>query len=149
MKSATSAQRPYQEVGAMIRDLIIKTPYNPGERLPPEREIAEMLDVTRTVVREALIMLEIKGLVEVRRGAGIYVLDNSGSTLDAKTVAIISFALCGFANFGSIGVVVGAFSAVAPHRAPEIAQLGLRALAAATLSNLMSATIAGFFIGLA
>ena len=45
----------------MIRDLIIKTPYNPGERLPPEREIAEMLDVTRTVVREALIMLEIKG----------------------------------------------------------------------------------------
>ncbi|BDZ00830.1 hypothetical protein MUTS16_19030 [Escherichia coli] len=61
MKSATSAQRPYQEVGAMIRDLIIKTPYNPGERLPPEREIAEMLDVTRTVVREALIMLEIKG----------------------------------------------------------------------------------------
>lgn len=79
MKSATSAQRPYQEVGAMIRDLIIKTPYNPGERLPPEREIAEMLDVTRTVVREALIMLEIKGLVEVRRGAGIYVLDSSTS----------------------------------------------------------------------
>ncbi|SPW47748.1 uxu operon transcriptional regulator [Escherichia coli] len=52
----------------MIRDLIIKTPYNPGERLPPEREIAEMLDVTRTVVREALIMLEIKGLVEVAPG---------------------------------------------------------------------------------
>ncbi len=51
--------------------------------------------------------------------------------------------------FGSIGVVVGAFSAISPKRAPEIAQLGLRALAAATLSNLMSATIAGFFIGLA
>jgi nucleoside transporter len=72
-----------------------------------------------------------------------------GGTLDVKTIAIISFALCGFANFGSIGVVVGAFSAVAPQRASEIAQLGLRALAAATLSNLMSATIAGFFIGLA
>ncbi|MGK3610895.1 nucleoside transporter C-terminal domain-containing protein [Escherichia coli] len=54
-----------------------------------------------------------------------------------------------FPNFGSIGVVVGAFSAISPKRAPEIAQLGLRALAAATLSNLMSATIAGFFIGLA
>ncbi|MFO6426662.1 nucleoside transporter C-terminal domain-containing protein [Escherichia coli] len=66
-----------------------------------------------------------------------------------KTIAIISFALCGFANFGFIGVVVGAFSAISPKRAPEIAQLGLRALAAATLSNLMaSATIAGFFIGL-
>ncbi|AWT20898.1 NupC/NupG family nucleoside CNT transporter [Klebsiella michiganensis] len=73
----------------------------------------------------------------------------SGGNLDVKTVAIISFALCGFANFGSIGVVVGAFSAISPQRAPEIAQLGLRALAAATLSNLMSATIAGFFIGLA
>ncbi|WP_337014360.1 NupC/NupG family nucleoside CNT transporter [Leclercia sp. AS011] len=69
--------------------------------------------------------------------------------LDVKTIAIISFALCGFANFGSIGVVVGAFSAVSPQRAPEIAQLGVRALVAATLSNLMSATIAGFFIGLA
>lgn len=73
----------------------------------------------------------------------------TGGTLEVKTIAIISFALCGFANFGSIGVVVGAFSAISPKRAPEIAQLGLRALAAATLSNLMSATIAGFFIGLA
>ncbi|MGK7364050.1 GntR family transcriptional regulator, partial [Salmonella enterica] len=44
---------------------------------PPEREIAERLNVTRTVVREALIMLQIKGLVEVRRGAGIYVLDSA------------------------------------------------------------------------
>lgn len=77
MKSQISQHRPYQEIGALIRDLIVKTPYRPGDRLPPEREIAEMLDVTRTVVREALIMLEIKGLVEVRRGAGIYVLDNA------------------------------------------------------------------------
>ncbi|CAM3183328.1 Putative nucleoside permease NupX [Klebsiella spallanzanii] len=75
-------------------------------------------------------------------------LQTPGS-LEVKTIAIISFALCGFANFGSIGVVVGAFSAIAPQRASEIAQLGMRALAAATLSNLMSATIAGFFIGLA
>lgn len=73
----------------------------------------------------------------------------AGGTLDVKTIAIVSFALCGFANFGSIGVVVGAFSAIAPQRASEIAQLGLRALLAATLSNLMSATIAGLFIGLA
>lgn len=73
----------------------------------------------------------------------------TGGTLDVKTIAIISFALCGFANFGSIGVVVGAFSAIAPQRAPVPVQLGMRALAAATLSNLMSATIAGFFIGLA
>lgn len=91
MKSATSAQRPYQEVGAMIRDLIIKTPYNPGERLPPEREIAEMLDVTRTVVREALIMLEIKGLVEVRRGAvSMFLIAQAATT---QTVRMPTFAM--------------------------------------------------------
>ncbi|MFV8983974.1 NupC/NupG family nucleoside CNT transporter [Serratia fonticola] len=75
-------------------------------------------------------------------------LKESAMLLDPKTIAVISFALCGFANFGSIAVVVGAFSAVVPERASEIAQLGFRALLAATLSNLMSATIAGLFIGL-
>ena len=75
-------------------------------------------------------------------------LKDAAGTLDPKTIAVISFALCGFANFGSIAVVVGAFSAVAPERASDIARLGLRALLAATLSNLMSATIAGLFIGL-
>ncbi|UUM33114.1 NupC/NupG family nucleoside CNT transporter [Vibrio japonicus] len=76
-----------------------------------------------------------------------YLTDNT-SMIEPKTIAVISFALCGFANFGSIAVVVGAFSAVAPDRASDIARLGLRALLAATLSNLMSATIAGLFIGL-
>ncbi|MDN6833087.1 MAG: NupC/NupG family nucleoside CNT transporter, partial [Enterobacterales bacterium] len=75
-------------------------------------------------------------------------LKEAAGALDPKTIAVISFALCGFANFGSIAVVVGAFSAVAPERASDIARLGLRALLAATLSNLMSATIAGLFIGL-
>ena len=46
MKSQTSQHRPYQEVGALIRDLIVKTPYRPGDRLPPEREIAEMLAIS-------------------------------------------------------------------------------------------------------
>ncbi|MBC8953240.1 NupC/NupG family nucleoside CNT transporter [Xenorhabdus sp. PB62.4] len=68
--------------------------------------------------------------------------------LDTKTIAVISFALCGFANFGSIAVVVGAFITVVPERTSDIARLGFRALLAATLSNLMSATIAGLFLGL-
>lgn len=68
--------------------------------------------------------------------------------LDAKTIAVISFALCGFANFGSIAVVVGAFISVVPERTADIARLGVRALLAATLSNLMSATIAGMFMSL-
>lgn len=68
----------------MIRDLIVQTPYRPGERLPPEREIAERLNVTRTVVREALIMLEIKGLVEVRRGAGPFELLQARQLLESN-----------------------------------------------------------------
>ncbi|OCG07001.1 nucleoside permease [Gilliamella sp. wkB178] len=74
-------------------------------------------------------------------------LSHHMASLDTKSVAIISFALCGFANFGSIGVIVGAFGAICPERISEIAKLGVRALLAATLSNLMSATIAGIFIG--
>ncbi|PWC17248.1 Uxu operon transcriptional regulator [Brenneria corticis] len=77
MKTPTSPQRPYQEVGEMLRNMITQKQYAVGERLPPEREIAALLDVTRTLVREALIMLELEGLIEVRRGAGIFVISDS------------------------------------------------------------------------
>ncbi|CPR14117.1 Uxu operon transcriptional regulator [Brenneria goodwinii] len=60
----------------MLRLMISQQQYDIGQRLPPERELAEMLNVSRTVVREALIMLEIEGLIEVRRGAGIFLLRN-------------------------------------------------------------------------
>lgn len=66
--------------------------------------------------------------------------------LDPRTIAIVSFALCGFANFASIAVLTGAFSAVAPERRSEVARYGVRVVIAATLSNLMSATIAGIFL---
>lgn len=63
----------------MLRNMITQKQYAVGDRLPPEREIAAMLNVTRTLVREALIMLELEGRVEVRRGAGIYLINNSPS----------------------------------------------------------------------
>ncbi|KZZ49884.1 nucleoside transporter NupC [Oleiphilus sp. HI0118] len=62
--------------------------------------------------------------------------------------AITTFALCGFANFASIAVLLGGLGIIAPTRRQEVAQMGLRAVAAGTLANLMSATIAGLFIGL-
>ena len=68
--------------------------------------------------------------------------------LDPRTIAILSFALCGFANFSSIAVLTGGFSAVAPERRSEVARYGLRVVLAATLSNLMSATVAGMFLTL-
>ena len=68
--------------------------------------------------------------------------------LDQRTLAIVSFALCGFANLSSIAILVGGFSVVAPERRSEVTRYGLRVVAAGTLSNLMSATIAGIFLSL-
>ena len=68
--------------------------------------------------------------------------------MDVKTLAILSFALCGFANFSSIAILAGGFGAVCPERRSEVSRYGLRVVAAGTLSNLMSATIAGLFISI-
>lgn len=68
--------------------------------------------------------------------------------LSDHTKAIISFALCGFANLSSIAILIGGLGSMAPNRRHDIAQLGLKAVAAGTLSNLMSATIAGVFLSL-
>ena len=67
-------------------------------------------------------------------------------TLSIKSQAIATFALCGFANFSSIGIMLGGLSIMAPSRKPEVAKLSLRALIAATMANFMSAAIAGIFI---
>ena len=56
-------KRPYQETGLVLRQELINGLYKVGDRLPPERDIAERLDVSRTVVREAIIMLELENLV--------------------------------------------------------------------------------------
>ncbi|ALM89097.1 MULTISPECIES: NupC/NupG family nucleoside CNT transporter [Alteromonas] len=68
--------------------------------------------------------------------------------LSESTQAIVTFALCGFANLSSIAILMGGIGAMAPTRRKEIAQLGLKAVIAATLSNLMSAALAGFYLTL-
>lgn len=67
-------------------------------------------------------------------------------TLGTRTQAIITFALCGFANFSSIAILLGGVGSLVPDRRQEIAQLGLRAVFAGTLANLSSAAIAGILI---
>ena len=62
--------------------------------------------------------------------------------------AIVIFALCGFANFSSIAILLGGIGSVAPNRRDDISRLGFRALLTATLANLMSAALAGFFLSL-
>ena len=77
-----------------------------------------------------------------------YLHPDAAVVLSEKTKAIITFALCGFANFSSIAILIGGIGGMAPNRRGDVARLGLKAVVAGTLANLMSATIAGLFIEL-
>jgi len=66
-------RRLYRQIADQIRTLIRNGEFTPGSRLPPERDLARELGVSRPTVREALIALEVEGLVDVRIGSGIYV----------------------------------------------------------------------------
>ncbi|WP_396624958.1 NupC/NupG family nucleoside CNT transporter [Luteitalea sp.] len=68
------------------------------------------------------------------------------ATLDPRSFTIATFALCGFANFASIGMQVGGIGALAPSRRSDLARLGFRAMLAGTLANFVTATIAGFLL---
>ncbi|WP_322028929.1 FadR/GntR family transcriptional regulator [Paraburkholderia sp. J76] len=67
------SRRLYQQIADQIRALIQSGGFAPGSRLPPERDLAQQLGVSRPSVREALIALEISGAVEIRQGSGVYV----------------------------------------------------------------------------
>ena len=77
-----------------------------------------------------------------------YLAENPEVILSPKTKAIVSFALCGFANLSSIAILLGGLGGMAPSRRKDIARLGLLAVMAGTMSNLMSGTIAGFFVAM-
>jgi CNT family concentrative nucleoside transporter len=68
------------------------------------------------------------------------------ASLDPNSFTIATFALCGFANFSSIGIQIGGIGALAPNRRHDLARLGMRAMLAGTLANFMTATIAGFLL---
>ena len=71
-------QRLYRQIADQIARLIERGEYKPGERLPPERDLAKQLGVSRPSVREALIALEVEGYVDVRVGSGVYVRGPAG-----------------------------------------------------------------------
>jgi CNT family concentrative nucleoside transporter len=68
------------------------------------------------------------------------------STLTPRTFSIATFALCGFANLGSIGMQIGGIGALVPNRRNDLARLGFRAMLAGTMANLMSASIVSMLI---
>jgi CNT family concentrative nucleoside transporter len=71
------------------------------------------------------------------------ILGPQRTVLDPRSFTIATFALCGFANFSSIGIQIGGIGALAPNRKGDLARLGVRAMLAGTMANLMSASIAG------
>ncbi len=77
-------RRLYRQISDQICRLIDSGEYKPGERLPAERILAEQLNVSRPTVREALIALEVEGRVEIRGGAGVFVLDSKGQQTDSS-----------------------------------------------------------------
>ncbi|MFC0228203.1 transcriptional regulator ExuR [Serratia aquatilis] len=77
----TETRRLYQQLAAELKRRIEGGVYPVGDKLPAERYIAEEMNVSRTVVREAIIMLEVEGYVEVRKGSGIHVISNQQKNL--------------------------------------------------------------------
>ena len=73
--SEVVGERSYQRLAEQIAELILGGEFKVGERLPSERSLAERFEISRTSVREAIIALEVQGMVEVRGGSGIYVCE--------------------------------------------------------------------------
>ncbi|MFZ5804399.1 MAG: NupC/NupG family nucleoside CNT transporter [Acidobacteriota bacterium] len=93
----------------------------------------------KTVLNEFIAYLDLKAILE--NGSPMV-----GGALEARTVAISTYALCGFANIGSVAIQIGGIGALAPNRQGDLARLGVRALAAGTLANLANAAIAGILL---
>lgn len=87
-------QRLYQQIASTLKSRIEQGVYSVGEKLPAERLISEEMNVSRTVVREAIIMLEVEGYVDVRKGSGIHVISDHQKNL-ITVDSNLEFASCG------------------------------------------------------
>ncbi|MDU8925579.1 FCD domain-containing protein [Pasteurellaceae bacterium LIM206] len=67
--------RSYKKIGQELKSELLKKNYKIGDKLPAERDLSEYFDVSRTVIREAIIMLELENLVEVRKSSGVYIVN--------------------------------------------------------------------------
>jgi len=84
---AVESRRLYRQIADQLTTLIERGEYGAGARLPPERDLAKQLGVSRPSVREALIALEVEGYVDVRVGSGVYVLDRQSQAMAARLPA--------------------------------------------------------------
>jgi CNT family concentrative nucleoside transporter len=96
-----------------------------------------------------MVLNEFVAYAELGKYAGATAVHAAGplfGQIAPKSFTIATFALCGFANFSSIGIQIGGIGALAPNRRHDLARLGLRAMLAGTLANFITATIAGFLL---
>src|SRR6478672_2477976 len=84
---AVENRRLYRQIADQIAALIDRGEYGVGQRLPPERDLAKQLGVSRPSVREALIALEVEGYVEVRIGSGVYVVERTPRAASVEPLA--------------------------------------------------------------
>jgi CNT family concentrative nucleoside transporter len=105
--------------------------------------------VAGTLIGEKLVLNEFVAYVDMAPLIDpVQAAARGVAVLSQQTQVIITFALCGFANLSSIGIVLGGMGVMAPNRRKDLARLGFKAVIAGTLANLMSAAIAGFFISI-
>jgi CNT family concentrative nucleoside transporter len=98
-----------------------------------EAQTAGALMGIKTILNELLAYLELAGLAE--------------GELSDRSRLIMTYALCGFANFGSLGIMIGGLGALAPERRGEIVALGMKSILAGTLATLMTGAVVGMLIG--
>jgi DNA-binding FadR family transcriptional regulator len=108
------SQRLYQQVAEQLATLIRAGEFLPGQRLPPERDLALKLGASRPTVREAMIAFEIAGLVDIRSGSGIYVNDARVASIAIGDVGASVFTI--LAARRAIEGEVAALAAVAPSQ---------------------------------
>ena len=102
----------------------------------------------KIVVNEFVAYLNFAPYLLDASAEGFKVVAETGMMMSDRTKAIISFALCGFANLSSIAILLGGLGSMAPSRRHDLAKLGIRAVIAGSLANLMSATLAGLFLAI-
>ncbi|HBO24550.1 MULTISPECIES: transcriptional regulator ExuR [unclassified Providencia] len=94
MSSPENEQRLYQQIAALVKERIENNEYPVGTKLPAERLLSDEMNVSRTVIREAIIMLEVEGYVDVRKGSGIHVISNLSNN-SVKAENGLEFSHCG------------------------------------------------------
>jgi DNA-binding FadR family transcriptional regulator len=115
LQTVEPPQRLYRQIADQVRSLIAAGEFQPGSRLPAERELATQLGVSRPSVREALIALEVEGWVEVRVGSGVYVLPHAARNGSAAQVPAAEWGP--FELLGARRVIEGEIAALAATHA--------------------------------